>query len=439
MLQRLGIAVLAFALGVLVGAVCAGGEVEAAVAHRAQYPESDWGYHYYLSFAASEDPEKLKAATAFIVASSSRQQILERCVPEPVTDTLAHIDLRGLQWAAADFAHVLKQYPYSASELPLIVRADWLLVRLADGSESDAYYRLLYGAERIPRTRDEFLAAWGVLPDRSLQYGMIEGQSGVSKSGIRWLESRAIPRGYAWGTRDAVRIDPDTDPLQHLLGDQRHDGEEWIVGAPKVSITTGQRGTLQVYLLSDGTGRRVDKADTDLVEDATRFRGLSAIRTPGSCVQCHLEGLNPPTKHELRTLIRAGVDVYADAKSQAEIERFHLAEIDRDLKRANEDFATAVQAVCGLPPAQAVEAFRTSVLAYDAAIGLDGAARELGTTPDSLKQALAAASSGGTLAARLAGLAHGLKMPRATWEREYLAAKAALRPTEPTIQPGRTR
>lgn len=418
-------ATLAIALALLVGSSGVASEVEAAVAHRQQFPEAEWGYHYYLTYSAAAEPEKLKAAAAFVVASTSRQQIIERCTPEPVTETLAHIDLRNLQWSPKDVATVLQRYPYSASDLPLIIRADWLVVELTDASASDSYYRLLYGGDRIPQTRDEFLASWKVVADKSLRFGRIVGRSGVSKSGIRWIETRAMARGYAWGTRDAFQIDPDTDPLAHLTGDQAHDGEEWIVGVPKISIVSGARGALQVYFLSDDAGKRVEKADPDLVEDSTRFRDRAAVRTAGSCIQCHEQGLNIPTEDQLRALIQAGADVYADKQAQEEIERFHLSDIKRDLTRANEDFTAAVGAVCGLPPAEAVSAFRAVVTGYDAPVSLEAAARELAVPPELLRAALVAESERGDLGVRLVALAHGQVIPRATWQREFLRVKAA--------------
>ena len=424
-----------FLVGALLAELIFGAETaQAALADRANYPQSQWGYLYYLTTAQSPDPERLAKAGAFMVASTSNQPILERSAPVQVAENLYRIDLRDLRWRWQDWLHVLRRYPYQTAKSgrptyapPLVVRMDWLVVTLADANASDAYYRLLYGG-RIPKTRDEFLKFWRVDDDPLLRFGLIEGNSGVAQQRIRWIENRPAPRGYAWGTRDSLVIVDASDPLAHPDGRFRHDGEEWIVGIPKFSLASGQRGALQVYLLSDGAGKRIDKADGDLVEDYTKFRAKPQIRTAGSCIQCHHSGLNAPTLNELRRLIEMGVDVYANQKHlQEQLELFHLSDVARELDRNNEDFAAAVEMINGLSPQENAAAFAACVRSYDADLSLLDAARELDSTAEELRLALADWNNRGqTTSARLAALAHQKPIPRTVWEQEYFVAQAAL-------------
>jgi hypothetical protein len=410
----------------------AASEAAAARADRARFAPAEWGYYYYLSTSAA--PESLRPAlartAAFVVASASRAVVLEPHLPARVEPgDLYRIDLRALEWDWRDWRRVLARYPYAPhTELPLIVRADWLLVELTDAFAADSYYRLLYGGRNIPATRDDFLKFWGVSSDTDFRIGLIEGQSGVALAKVRWIENRpTVNRGYAWGTRDSARIDAAADPLERPDGRFQHQAEEWIVGIPKWS-QTGTRGTLQAYLLANGQGVRQDRAPADIVADQTRFRGTPEIRTCGSCMQCHVAGVKGPKVNELRATIAAGVDLYADRSTQEELERFHLADVEKEVRRNREDYAAAVQFITGQPPEQNAAELKQCLDWYDSDVSLEQAARELGAAPDELRRALALASARtGALGARLSALAHDRPMPRSVWEDAFAEAYIALK------------
>lgn len=402
-------------------------DLAAASADRAQFQQSDWPYLYYLSTASADRKlqPSVEIALKFVVPSVSKAAIIEHQMPQRVGATnLYRIDLRGLEWSYAQWAAVMRRYPYS-SQLPLIVEGRWLVTQLTDAAESDAQYRLLYG-DKIPKTRDDFLKFWRVDGEPSLRFGLIESQSGVSIQGTRWIENRPISRGYAWGTRDIFKVDKERDPLVRPEGTFKHDGEEWIVGIPKLSSSTGARGTLQVYLLANGQGNRVDKAPVNLVEDTSRFRGLAEIRNTGSCIQCHAAGINQPNRNALRDLVVSGVDPYAKKKDQEAIERFHFGNLQTEINRNGEDFATIVEICTGVKPPEAVAAFKATIGSYDAPVSLGDAARELYTSSAELRLALANYSLAGPVNPRLALLAHDQEIPREAWDSLYLTAQAAM-------------
>lgn len=408
-----------------------------ARADRAQFPRQEWGYLLYFTAGnlEGESQDDLIAAFKVMVASASTQYVVERATPIQLQDTpwIMRIDLRDVKWRYRDWRTILTNYDYWKSEIeatgtvfPLMVRADWMLLQLADYQESDAYYQLMFG-NNAPSTRDEFLKLLGVSTEEKFRYGMIEGQSGVSKQGVRWIESYPSARGYAYGTRDILKVTAESDPLENPRGDFKHDGEEWIIGVSRISSATGVRGALQVYALADGDGKLVRRAKVDLVEDSTTFRGYREIRVPGSCMQCHQTGLNSLTENALRELIKSGVDVYAGRDDQQKLEAFHLGDLSKELKRNQEDYAVMIEAICGLKPVDFSISFKRAVDRYTAKLNLETAAQEVGRDPEDLRLALAYASSHTHVGARVAGLAHGKTVSRETWAERYPSILAYLK------------
>lgn len=409
-------------------------DLDAAYADRAQYPASEHGYLYYVSTShlAGEQQAKCEATLAFVVASSTQQQIIEKATPQRVQAGLYRLDLRELKWDWRHWLTLVKRYPYNRSpdKLPLVIRADWLVLQLVDTTQSNAHYLLLYGRDDLDR--NAFLKAWGVNNDAASHFGVITrsvAANGPAVSGIRLVENRpTATRGSAWGTRDSAKIDIKSDPLEHLDGNFLHDAEEWLVAMPKQSLTTGKRGSLLAAWLNDAKGKRQEEAPPSIVTDHLGFRGQKAIRNWGSCVGCHATGINDPGVSELRQYIAAGVDVYATPKKLAEqIELFHLSDAGKQIARDNEDFAAGVAMCNGLSGEANAEAFTGTIEGYDRDVTLEVAAAELYTTPAELRLALAWASQSGLrLGARLSGLAHDRPLSRSAWEDHWYAAYTAV-------------
>ncbi len=404
-------------------------EYAAAEADRAQYPAADQPYIFYLttSHLAGEHKAACEATTAFVVASSSRQAIVEKCVPAEVQDGLSRINLVDLKWDWRAWHKLLASYPYSrapgSGAVPLVVRADWLVVQLADTTGGTSYYELLYGSAKLDR--DAFLKAWQANADPAHHFGVIVRSTspiGPAVAGIRHVENRpTAQRGSAWMTRDSAKITAESDPLEHLDGKFKHDAEELIATIPKVSISTGERGALLAFLLANAKGERQEEAPPSIVTDHLGFRGQKAIRNFGSCIGCHATGFVDPGVSELRTYIKgnaAGVDVYATPKKlQEQIELFHLSDAGKQLRRDNEDFAIGVKLVNGLDGEANADAFRGTIEAYDREVSLEVAAAEHHVEPKELVLALGYYNQqGGKVGARLAGLADGMPMPRTRWE-----------------------
>ena len=420
-----------FAL-VLLAAVASGGDGAAALADRATLPPDRQPFVQYVTTATAtpEHRPELERALRFVVASTSRQVIIERCLPVPVpgSSTLYRLDLLDLGWPVHEWQKVLATYPYNpAGGLALIVRADWLVVTLTDEREADAYYPLVFG--RRPKTRDEALAILGVdKKNVGLQFGLNEGQSSVAVNLERRITNFPILRGYAWGTEDFLKLDARRDPLNALLpGEAEPDGEEWIVGIPKLHLASGTRGALQVYFLANAQGQIVDVAPVTLVEDWTEYRGIREICNAGSCIQCHGDGINSTTKNQVRAVIESGVDLRAQYPNHDQISAFHLADVAVEIARNNQDYAAAVRYACDCLPNAATSAFVAAVKAYDAPVTLEACAREMYVAPEEIPLALGWARSNRiNLGPRAPMLAHGEPMPRDAFEEIYRNFRAAV-------------
>lgn len=354
------------------------------------------------------------AAMQFAIPSASKETLLDRQIPQRVgTSDVYRIDLKALGWDQKIFAKVTARDPYEGLPNALCVPADWLVYELADTTESTSYYDLLYGA-KAPKTRDEFLTFWGVnkAQQNDLELGWIETRSQVSKQGTRFIQRFISNRGTVWVTQDVLKIERGTDPLEFPDGIFRHDGEESIAVTPKVSVKNRTRGAAQVYLLSNGQGKRIEEAVVDLVEDHFRtVRKQAAIVTSGSCIGCHQRGLNLPSVNGIESLLLQGVQFYAAEKKNAElVERFHLGTkgLLKEIERSNEDYADFVFACNGLKPEENSAAYRRALRDYETDLNLWRAAYELGATEDELKNALAYATAAKIdLGPRLAVLAQG--------------------------------
>jgi hypothetical protein len=403
-------------------------------ADRERFPRAQWPHLSYLDLspAVGQERKDLEASIRFMLASTTLEPVVERVLPQKLIGTdMLRIDLRELGWSVEDWRAVVKEYPYSAIDWPLVVRADWLLVEWADlqDSKSGAYMRLLFGGKSPPKTRDDVFKRLGVGSEQKYLFGIIEGDSQVAvRKGGRVIESRPIQRGFAYITRDVLRLTKERNPLENLQavarGSSQHDGEEVIVMIPKVSQTNGDRGALPIYFLANGKGELVNRAPVDLVEDHRRFRNFAEIRFPGACfVSCHSGGYNLPTRHEFRELSKDGVLPFAsDRQTAADVQAFFVAELKKEIGRANDDQQTMIELVTGMPHDQFAAAYKRAVDRYDAPLDMQAAAEEFvryGWQVGEVVAGIELAANEGRIGVALAGIARNRPIDREAFEEEY--------------------
>lgn len=375
------------------------------------------------------------AVVRFNTVYASRASLIEDQLPQQVAGTqLYRVRLNGVQWSASDFSAVAAGSPYATpvgNRNPLIVRGDWLVWELHDGSKSNAYYRLLYGGANIPKTRDQYLAFWKIDPQAQagFEFGVIEGDSGINKSrnGARWIEHTYGVVNEHWGTRDVLEVQVGKDPLNAPSGNFSHDAEEHFVLVPKVS-NDGVRGVMAATILADGNGNIVHAAPADYLEDYTRVANSPIVRNPGSCISCHAEGSQKPTTNAIERVLKNGTLLYAkDQATQSFVERFHLGGVAKELGRWSDDYNAACLAVTGMDSRTVSRLYRECIAQYAADVTLDRAAGELLTDAQSLRLAIGNASANKIdVGVRLAELADGRPMPRTAWESEYHKANGLL-------------
>ena len=381
----------------------------AAMADAAQFRTADGElspFHYYIV----ADPTT-NGVLRWVLSSTSLQPEIEQCLPVPITRNLYRIYIGqptneaqtefdgGLGWRHVDWMEVLKAHPYGGYSF--LVRGDWLLTDILDAALSasqhkdgiPSYYRLLYRG-KPPANEQELLKFWEVDNERSRHRGAIEGISQVNRRGRRWIERRSVHDGYFWITRDSLQLAVGSDPLEDPSGQTvKHDGSEAIIGLTKTSSSGYDVGAVQYYWLGNGSGTTVFEAPVQLVEDSTRFRNVASIRTWGSCLQCHVEGIRPLDENLLLQLN----DKYniwtvpADGKSNEvldEIRRFHFGDLSREIRRNQEDYAAGVMLHTGWTVKELIEATESVIRGYDANLTLQKAAIELGVESELLKQKL---------------------------------------------------
>lgn len=401
-------------------------DTAAAFADLKQQPQGYYAYATVSTEATAGGKQRLAEELAFVVCSLSSRSYLGDQIPQHVPGTdLYRLDLTGLGWQKHWNNVLVAHYPYRPELTkkriaPLVVKASWIVAELPDPVQTgDAQYLLLYGF--VPKTGADFRKFWKVSAAGGDTFGFLEGRSGVQAKGAQRLMMNrdTSQRAAFFETFDSKRVAGKTSPAEKIVpGTLTYDGQELIVGIPK--HYNGEGGTLQAYFLNNGNSdpdkrkhdTRVDVAPPDLVKDADGLRGYD-IRNGIDCMACHTKGMQDPTVDEYRALILGGQRIYADKITKAEIERFYQSPFAKELKRADEDYATAIRLVNGLTPQRNAAQFVACIKAHDADLDLAQAAREVYCTPDELKLAIANYSPNITEA--LAGLAQRGEITRDEW------------------------
>lgn len=410
-------------------------DAEAAFANLATLPHAQQAYTAYLttSVVAPEHRERLTNVLRFVVPSLSSKSYLADQLPVAVEGTpLLRLDLQGLGWEKTWAAVIAKHYVpvyrpdlLATKQVPLVVSGLWFAAAITDPElTKDAQYQLLYGTP--PKNAVEFKKFWKVNDDAGINFGRIEGASGVNVQSARLLENHATAiRSYSWQTFDSKIVAGGTDPLENLTArPPKHDASELIVGIPKYLGREG--GTLHAFLLANGKGERQEKAPADIVTDSTQTRGVEIKNTIG-CIGCHVEGLRPPNLDQYRAYILSGARIYTyDKATQQEIDRYLDSPIAKEITRNNADYAAGVALCNGLTPPENAAQFRQVVALFDAPVTLEQAARELYLSADDLKLSLGNFSRTYQLTGRLALLAQGQGISRQQFEANIYTLQKAI-------------
>lgn len=297
-----------------------------------------------------------RVAVAILVNSLSWSPGLHLPVAVDRDGLLLRLDLRALGWTAATWDAIAALDPYARVGQP--VRADWFV---ATASRPALYHAIL----ALPDTEAELARQLGVdladnrAAERVVRAGFV--RSGVSAHN-RVIERHATRDGALWRSFD-FRSSVGRENIFAHPRDFVPAGGELIANLPN---------GLQLYLLVDAAGRRIDRAPTEIVSDPRRPD--RAVETAVSCIGCHAAGIIERAD-ELR-------------RAAPEVARMHppAARLAAIYARDRARFAAALAQLGAAPTTPADEPVTALVARYEADLDLDRAAAELGVAPAAVVQ-----------------------------------------------------
>lgn len=280
--------------------------------------------HLYNAGMSEDELQSYRAGLSKLINSLSWGRNV--VVPQPVdsAQTIFRIDLRDYRWKESTWARILEVNPYGVTyesrsakaayeiahtDVPAI-RADWFVFI---ASRPPLYHDLL----ELPTTAGELEKLLKVDVADNIQSEQVKrsafNTSGVSRNN-RMIERHESPHGAYWKSYDFASNVGRQNLFQAPLGPGenakffKHDGGEIIFNLPN---------GLQAYLLVDATGKRLDKAPTNIVKDSKQ--GDSAVVNGISCMSCHNKGMLPATDQ-----IRKHVDNNPSAFSRIDAETIRV-------------------------------------------------------------------------------------------------------------------
>jgi len=366
MIRRIGY-ILAFALGVLVGA-CRGApsdEVRAAVVDLQSVPKERWATTRYLSLAnvPEEERKNVRAVLGFVVNSVGQSPTLLR---QHEANALVRVDIGALRIASTAWeALASDREPYfhirtkvidpktgketivhtdaghvgleQAAKLRAmtgstgaILRADWFILR----ATTDHYYSLA----AIPDTLAGWYASLGV-DARTISALAANRGANLLRSGVTQKPRRVSrwqgPLGGVWNTYDsAATDDPRHDPFRFPGFDGAYDAGEFIAA---------KANGLHLFGLYNAAGKRQDSVPDTIAKDDSDPVGDGRLVPMLSCVRCHTADGFRAFNNDQDELLKHLKSYDADRLAAF----YDTARLSKELARDQEDYAAAVEKATG--------------------------------------------------------------------------------------------
>jgi len=257
-----------------------------------------------------------------------------------------------------------------------ILRADWFIVQTAAQVDRVVGYYDLLGA----KDRDEFERIVGV--DRKAaarlkkETAAMLSRSGVAINNRQVLRLQALTGSY-WMTLDSQKSQDTGNAIRLLNGDFKHEAEE-IFG----TLPNG----LFAYFLSDAGGKRQESVPDTIAHDSRSTSNDLRIHPGISCIRCHVEGIRPIA--DTGRALFAGDPIVLQSpiyEKYKRLTRLYLSDLQKHIRRDNEDLADVLRRINGLTPQENAKLFARVWSRYvDEDLGLEASARELGVTKNRL-------------------------------------------------------
>lgn len=261
---------------------------------------------------SADQMQVYREAVAFVVNSLSRGRTV--VAPEPIDKDglLFRLDLRDYQWTAETWRQLEQIYPYAviydedsnlfpfdetsadqirretATQIP-VIQADWFL---SHASRPPLYHSML----NLPDTLAGLEQQLGVdIQDNIRNEEVI--RSGFKTSGPS-QNHRVLERHELNGNRGGFWLSYD---FANNLGTRNIFANPLTFTPDGGEIIFNLDNGLQAYLLVDSTGRRLDKAPNNVVQDPLSRDGT--VENGISCMTCHQENGQLPKSDEIRDFV----------------------------------------------------------------------------------------------------------------------------------------
>jgi hypothetical protein len=279
----------------------------------------------------------------------------------------------GAPWVNRDALAYLIQWTQSESP---ILRADWFVTNV---TVPPAYYNFLRLGNDIKDFQKLIFANEELaIKARSQQKGVVISST-VARNNRTLTRSPTFTR-YYWQSHDTLTSRDDRQYVQNLLN-EKFDATEDIGSLPN---------GLQAYFLTDGKGKRLDKADTDIAIDNTAVD--RTVRTGRSCIICHAAGINP-IDDEVRSLTRKlkdqeSVRLLIVNEAQAyKINDLFDTNLDDQIIEDQMFYKSAVGRVTGMKPDLAIKEYASIWDRYaEKLLDKEDVAREVGVSVTMLEK-----------------------------------------------------
>jgi WD40 repeat protein len=322
--------------------------------------------------------------------------------PEPVepTGTVMRIDLRWYMWDFTIWNRILNDYPYgilddsttlraimvsTATKVPML-RGDWFV---ATATRPPLYQEILQLPANLAELERQLRvdSTLNITQERVMRVAF--NGSGISKNN-RILERHDAVHGYYWRSYDFEEVPQNLIERGQLAPDRRnvfayplgpgllenafqHAGGEAIFSLPN---------GLQAYYIMNAINNRLDRAPTQIVNDAKRPD--KAVELGVSCMGCHIPGVHSKADQMHDFLLK---NPKAIPKADHDIARSLYPPKEKTIAQMEEDSKKYMAAVAltGAKVARA-EPIITMTLRYEADLDAVTAAAEAGLKLDDFQK-----------------------------------------------------
>ncbi len=345
--------------------------------------------------AGSSQDELQTYRIAFAKLINSLSWNKEVLVPKTIDvhKTLFRVDLREVNWAESSWTQILALYPYafvsqedmgkyfvenSGTAMPHI-RIDWFV---AKASEPPLYHALL----QVPETVKDLEDLLRVDVATNIDQGKAK-RAGFNRSGIsqnnRLIEHHESSYGSYWKSYDFGANVGRKNLFEHPSGPSsdkdafEHDGGEMIFTLPN---------GFQGYMLTNANGKRLDRGPTEIVTDPSRPD--RTVTNGISCMSCHYNGVIEK-EDEIRKHVEANKGAFPEADDLLEM-YCSQTDMNRLFQEDRLRFEGSLRKIGLIRPTKTGEPISNMSRRFQTELDVNQACAELGITPESFSERLAA-------------------------------------------------